>query len=177
MAFYPIAELSLFEKSGVKAVSVENDMRLLSNFDLLKCLVPDEIKLLAFTLQKRHLLAGDVLFKKGDPASGPVILVSGRLRVLSGKGETDEKEISGSTILETPGTVLGERALFMGVMRPATVIALSDVESLELPRHVFLRLLEEYPEKVGWLRNIYANRLSTLIEEIRKSISSSVAFS
>ena len=91
-------------------------------------------------LEPLSVMAGEVVIRRGDPP-GPMYLVrEGRLRAYV---ETDGRR-EGVSFLRK-GSYFGERSLFAGSSRAATVEAVTDCELLTLSADVFERLLEEHP--------------------------------
>ena len=57
-----------------------------------------------------------------------------------------------------PGTLLGEAALLAETQRPATATAREASTVLRVPRAMFLKMLEGYPDAAQRLREIIAAR-------------------
>jgi predicted acylesterase/phospholipase RssA/CRP-like cAMP-binding protein len=88
-----------------------------------------------------RLLSGEVLFSEGDPSDSGYLVISGRVRLLSGA-------TSG-----TPGIVgevgrdrfVGETGLMAGEPRAVTAVAVRDSILVRIPLAQFLALLERHP--------------------------------
>ena len=80
---------------------------------------------------------GTTILRKGDPATGMIIVLHGRVRIvlMSEEGKEVTLRVLG------PGEVLGEIALLDGEERSADVMALEDCVLLYLERAHFLSLL------------------------------------
>ncbi len=85
---------------------------------------------------------GDFLFHQGDRADGAYVLVSGILQVRI-RDESDKEWIIAEV---SPGEIVGEVALITEQDRIASILATRDCELFRLPREVFNRIIEKYPQ-------------------------------
>ncbi len=83
-----------------------------------------------------RLVAGEWLFRAGDPADAMYVVLSGRLEVV-----TEVPELLVLRVLDR-GSAVGELALLTGQARSASVRARRDSELLRLGRDAFARLIE-----------------------------------
>ena len=88
----------------------------------------------------RIFLAGETLFKEGEPAGDAFLLQEGRVRLLK-RVRTVER----SLIVLKPGDLFGESALLDAAARNSTAVALTDGVALALDRLTFRSLLVNYP--------------------------------
>ena len=88
----------------------------------------------------RIFLAGETLFKEGEPAGDAFLLQEGRVRLLK-RVRTVER----SLIVLKPGDLFGEGALLDAAARNSTAVALTDGVALALDRLTFRSLLVNYP--------------------------------
>ena len=136
-------------------MGLHSDVVFLQQLDLFQAFDDDQMKLVAFNAGKRNFAKGKVLFRQGDKALGALILTAGSVglqRLLHGE-LVDEGEVG-------PGTILGELALVCDVERHVTATALSDTQAIEIPRLVFRRLLDEYPDVAVLMHGKLASRLA-----------------
>lgn len=99
--------------------------------------------------------AGTVLCHQGDDEHHVLILLSGHVRVT--KSATDGREIVAG--VRGPGDVLGELAALDARPRSATVSALVDVETLNVPGSRFATLCRTYPGIAWVLLGVMMDRL------------------
>lgn len=98
--------------------------------------------------------AGDVLFRRGDPAHDIYFLASGRVRV-------DELEVELS-----PGQLIGEIAMFTREKRRTqTVTCVDDCELMRISEEKALQLYAENPEFGLFVTKMAVQRLSRNAEE------------
>jgi CRP-like cAMP-binding protein len=83
----------------------------------------------------RVFAPGDVVIRRGEPGDGFYLILSGRARVVGKRGARPLRV----------GDYFGEMALLDGAARSATIAADGELQTMELPRRPFLRLLEQEP--------------------------------
>src|SRR5688572_11894024 len=107
----------------------------------------------------------EALMKKGDPADSFFVILSGSLKIVT-TGTKGEEIIINKV---HAGETIGEMAIVDERPRSAGVIALEDVEALELRRETFFSLLDDRLDiSLGILRG-FSNRLrfsTTYIEKV-----------
>jgi len=94
--------------------------------------------------------AGDVLFRKGDPAKAMYVVLSGELRV--GDGNKIFEQLA-------PGGLVGEMALIDHAPRAATVTALTDSTLAEIDEKRFLFLTQQTPSFALNVMRVLSQRL------------------
>jgi CRP-like cAMP-binding protein len=110
------------------------------------------LRILAIGAESRYVHSGETLFAVGDDADGGYVVQEGSFR-LSPRGGDIVKSIRVGV-----GTLLGELALFTETTRPVTATALEPSTVLCIPRPLFLKMLEGYPDAAVRLREILAKR-------------------
>jgi CRP-like cAMP-binding protein len=136
-------------------LALDDDIALLARVPMLGSIEKEALRLLAFSAEPRVLRAGDVLFRKNDPADGGFVVASGAVTLLA------DDEVTPLAVAEA-GSLLGEIALISETRRPATAIAREPTTVLRLARVLFRRTLEEYPhvaERIA--REIHARMVAT----------------
>lgn len=96
-------------------------------------------KRLAELSRRRTLSRRDILFMEGSEGSAVYLLTSGSIQLV--KTSADGKETVIKTIKE--GELFAEVILFEKSRFPVTATACTEAEVIELPRSVFLKLLNE----------------------------------
>lgn len=119
-------------------MALDDDIALLARVPLFASLGSEPLRLLAFSAESRVLRAGDILFKEGQAADSGYVVVDGSL-VLANSGGLTER-IAGV------GSLLGEIALIVETLRPATATARDPASVLRIPRSLFRRVLTEFPD-------------------------------
>ncbi len=123
-------------------MSLNEDIRLLSQVPLFKDMNDDQLRLVAFGAERRQVAGGQELFREKSPAESAFIIARGRFELLM----TDRNGEAKVEATVGPGTLLSELALITMVERKFTAVAVEDAEAMKISRSLFHRLLEEYPE-------------------------------
>lgn len=101
----------------------------------------DQRRMLAFASDIRRFDADDVLYSAGTEPEGAYILIAGTLKAKpEGQGASKPYAISEF------GSVISAIALILPKPRPVTITAVTDSEALFVPRHAFLKLLQQSPD-------------------------------
>src|SRR5579884_2030140 len=117
--------------------------RLLRQVALFAELAPERIEQLAQLVRRRTYHRGETIFHKGDPGTGLYILTSGQVKVVLPSESGEEAVLA---VLEA-SDVFGELALFDGLPRSATVVAVQNAEVLLLHRDDFLEFVARNPRR------------------------------
>jgi zinc transporter ZupT len=115
-------------------------IRLLAKCDLLRHVPPEEIEEILRCVRPRHLAAGEILFRAGEPGEALYVIVRGRVEVLA-ETEPGEPGTAHSFAELGEAQAFGEMALLSGGTRTATVRALAETELLEIAKEDFDRLI------------------------------------
>ena len=118
------------------------------------------------------MVAGEALFKTGDPADSVFFIRSGALTVLLPLGESDGVEMSARRLARLgAGVAVGEMALVGDNVRSADVVVAQDSVVAELPTAAVAELGASYPSMTthlhGNLARVLANRLRLANEQLR----------
>lgn len=129
---------------------------------LLRHLPPEDLARLEAFATTRRIKANQPVFMKGDPASGMMAVLKGRVRISSYSVEGREVVLN----VINPGEVFGEIALIDGGERTADASAMEDTEILVLERRDFLPFLERNPELCIKLLKVMCQRLRRTSEQL-----------
>lgn len=113
----------------------------LAGADVFAGLSEDQLRLLAFSSERRQCPAGEVLYRAGSISDGAYVLIGGSIRIDHGDGQP--------MVVDEVNATVGELALIAARPRPATVSAETDAEFIYVPREGFMKLIEAYPELAG----------------------------
>jgi CRP-like cAMP-binding protein len=141
-------------------MGLNDDIAAMGRVPTLAFLEPDALRLLAFAAETRILRAGDVLFRRGEEADAGFIVVSGAIALDARDDGSPASYIAG------PGTLVGELALLVPVVRPATAIARESSSVLRLSRTLVHRVLAEFPRSALALRQALSERLTAFSREL-----------
>jgi CRP-like cAMP-binding protein len=121
-------------------VALKRDIAILQTVPLFEAMDEDALRLIAFSAENRVFRAGDLLFRRGDMSDGGYVVLSGAIAL----DAMDDG--SPAPVVATSGALIGELALITDTVRPATAIVREPCVVLKISRHVFRRVLEEFPE-------------------------------
>ena len=137
-------------------MALDEDVRTLSGVELFAGFTQEQVRLLAFGAENRHLPAGRTLYREGDQADCAFVVVTGRIRL------TRERDGRQAPVGHAgPGAILGELALVADSNRLTDAVTETDADLIRLERKLFRRILEEYPDLAVLLHN-------RIVAEIRK---------
>ncbi len=142
-------------------MSIEDDVAFLEKVPTFAVLGRPALRILAIGAEARNIASGEVLFRVGDPADAGFVIQEGSFSLTA-----DALPIDQQTKVATPGALLGEYALFTNTKRMATAVALAPAVVLRIPRSLFLKMLEGFPEAAVQLRAHFAARLDRTAREL-----------
>ena len=133
-------------------MAIEDDINFFEKVPTLSMLGRGALRILAIGAESRYVHSGETLFAVGDDADGGYVVQEGSFRLTPRGGDTVR------SIRVGVGTLLGELALFTETTRPVTATAVEPSTVLCIPRPLFLKMLEGYPDAAVRLREILAKR-------------------
>ena len=143
-------------------MTIEDDIAFLEKVPTLHVLGPAALRIIAIGAESRYVHGGEVLFQKGDAADAGFVVQEGLFSI----NPTPEDESKNITV--GPGSLLGEVALLRDTQRPVTATALEPSTVIRIPRTLFLKMLEGYPDAAARLRDTLAARASDTARDIIK---------
>ena len=141
-------------------MTIEDDIAFFERVPTLNMLGRAALRILAIGAESRYVHSGEVLFTAGDVADSAFIVQEGTFTLTARQGEGGESAVVGR------GTLLGEMALLTETVRPVTATAKEPSTVLRIPRTLFLKMLEGYPEAAEKLRDLIASRTDQSAREI-----------
>jgi CRP-like cAMP-binding protein len=132
-------------------MSIEDDIAFMERVPTLGLLGRDALRILAIGAESRYLHDGNVLFSQGESADAGYVVQEGLLSLQPVRGENEPVTVG-------PGTLLGELALLTETIRPVTATALEPSTVIRIPRTLFLKMLEGYPDAAVRLRESFIAR-------------------
>jgi CRP-like cAMP-binding protein len=139
-------------------MAIDDDIAFLERVPTIGLLGRPALRILAIGAETRRLRDGEMLFSAGDEADGGYVIQAGRFGLR--RSEDGQERTVG------PYTLLGEVALFAETKRTATATALEPATVLCIPRPLFIRMLDSFPEVAAKLREILADRLDQTTRQI-----------
>jgi CRP-like cAMP-binding protein len=141
-------------------MTIEDDIAFFERVPTLNLLGRAALRILAIGAESRYVHSGEVLFNAGDQADSGYVVQEGRFSLAPPEAE------GGRTITVGSGTLLGELAMLTDTARPVTATAVEPSTVLRIPRTLFLRMLEGYPDAARKLRDLIASRTDQSARDI-----------
>ena len=138
-------------------MTIEDDISFFERVPTLSMLGRQALRILAIGAETRYIHGGEVLFNVGEEADGGFVIQEGRFNLSSEDGRD---------VTVGPFTLLGEVALFTETKRPTTATALEPSTVLRIPRPLFVKMLDSFPDAARRLREILATRLDQSTREV-----------
>lgn len=138
-----------------EAATLTDRAALLGRTPLLRKLPAEALAKLAGFAHLRPMAKGETLFRRGDPGTGLLLVVKGRIRVSVPSSEGRDGVLN----LVRAGEVVGEIALLDGHARTADAVADTDGEVMLLERRDLLPLLAENGALALALMEVLCERL------------------
>ncbi|WP_081852887.1 Crp/Fnr family transcriptional regulator [Bosea sp. 117] len=145
-------------------MSIEDDIALLDRVPTLKMLGLEALRIIAIGAESRVVRGGDILFREGQEADSAYVVVSGNFALT--REDMPPEAGQPRAVNVGPGTLLGEMALITQTQRPATATATEVSSVLRIPRSIFMRTVESYPDVALRLARTLSERLTTTLDDL-----------
>ena len=142
-------------------MTIEDDIAFLERVPSFAILGRDALRILAIGAESRYVHNGEVLFTVGDPADAGYVIQDGSFTLTS-----DNTDATGAGVTVTRGALLGELALLTETRRPVTATAAEPSTVIRVPRSLFLKMLEGFPESARRLRDHIATRTNQAAKDM-----------
>lgn len=140
-------------------MSIEDDIALLEAAPSLAVLGREALRILAIGAESQSVEEGAVLFHAGERADAAYLVETGSFRLLPSD--------SGEGTVASRGALLGELALLTETLRPATARAQELSSVMRIPRALFRKMLDGYPDVAHRLQRTLLARTRDVEEELR----------
>lgn len=145
-------------------MSIEDDIAFLERVPTLALMGREALRVIAISVEHFALARGQVLFHEGEPADCAYVVQDGSLAVAPDDPHLAARPGQSARVGE--GALIGEMALLTETRRPATATALEPTEVLRIPRNVFLRTLESYPDAARELTQRLSERVAATLADL-----------
>ena len=141
-------------------MTLEDDVAFFERVPTLAPLGRQALRVLAIGADSKHLASGTVLHYAGEIADAAYIVQNGSLLLDPGTFSEGKQYTLG------PGSLIGELALMTEWVASATAIAREPTVLIRIPRSLFRKMLEGYPNAADKLRDVLAARLNASAQEL-----------
>jgi CRP-like cAMP-binding protein len=142
-------------------MTIEDDIAFLERVPALTVLGRDALRIIAIGSENRYVHEGNKLFAEGEDADAAFVVQEGSFDLVT------EKNGAAPTVAER-GALIGELALLTETKRPVTAVAREPSSVVRIPRQLFLKTLEGYPDAALRMRDAIAARVSRTTGEFAR---------
>ena len=121
-------------------MTIEDDIAFLERVPALSILGRDALRIIAIGSENRYVHEGNALFGEGEDADGAYVVQEGSFELVSRQERRDRADGRGR------GALIGELALLTETKRPVSAVAREPSSVVRIPRQLFLKTLEGYPD-------------------------------
>lgn len=121
----------------------------------------EQLRLIAFGTERRRLRKGACLFQQGEKSDGGYVVASGQIDIVMSQGG---HEVTLESVTESG--LIGELALITANKRVASAVARVESDVLFVPRALFHRLLQEYPQMAALLHARIAHSVRGIVAQM-----------
>jgi CRP-like cAMP-binding protein len=143
-------------------MTIEDDIAFLERVPALSILGRDALRIIAIGSESRYVHEGNALFGEGDDADGAYVVQEGSFELVAKRNGRISPTVVGR------GALIGELALLTETKRPVSAIAREPSSVVRIPRQLFLKTLEGYPDAAVRMRDAMAARSSQTAGEFLK---------
>ena len=133
-------------------------IRRLRRVPFMDTLSTDALRLISFSGEIQILRVHEVLFEAGSISKGGYFVLQGTIAMEKNGQVMHRVEVE---------SLIGELALITQTLNPMTAIALTASTLLHIPRSLFTRVLQEFPEDAAALHRNLADEASQLRSRLR----------
>ena len=141
-------------------MTIEDDIVFLERVPALAVLGRDALRIIAIGAENRYVHEGTTLFAEGEDADAAYVVQEGSFDLMADK--------NGAATVAERGALIGEIALLTETKRPVTAVAREPSSVVRIPRQLFLKTLEGYPDAALRMRDAIAGRLSRTTGEFAR---------
>ena len=142
-------------------MTIEDDIAFLERIPSLRLLGRDALRILAIGAESRDIHEGISLFGEGDDADCAYVVQEGSFDLVAEKS-TLSPSVAG------PGALIGETALLTEAKRTTAAVAREPSTVVRIPRQLFLKMLEGYPDAARRMRDAIASKVSQTASELSR---------
>ena len=142
-------------------MTIDDDIAFLERIPSFAILGRDALRILVIGAESRYVHGGEVLFTVGDPADAGYVIQDGSFTL-----KTDNTDSTAAEMTVTRGALLGELALLTETTRPVTATAAEPSTVIRVPRSLFLKMLEGFPDAARRLRDYIATRTNQAAKDM-----------
>jgi CRP-like cAMP-binding protein len=141
-------------------MTIEDDIAFFERVPVLNTLSRGALRILAIGAESRYVHSGDVLFNAGDHADSAFVVQEGAFTLSPNRSDRSED------VTVRTGALIGEMAMFTETRRPTTATAIQPSTVLRIPRSLFLKMLDSFPDAAAKLRDVLAVQTEQSVDDL-----------
>jgi len=142
-------------------MSIEDDIEFFESVPTLALLGREALRILAIGAESRYINGGEVLCHQGDAVDAGYVVLEGSFQ-LTRAGESEATMRTAAA-----GAIIAESALLVDAQSAFTATARQPSTVIRIPRTLFVRMLEGYPEAAARLRDSLLAQTEQTAREMR----------
>ena len=133
-------------------MAIEDDIKFLERVPMLRLVGRAGLRIIAIGSEIRYVHGGEVLFHKDTHSDGGYVVQEGAFSLSS------DPEAHTRDLIAGPGTLMADMALMTETKHGLTATAIEPATVVRIPRSLFLKMLEGYPDAARRLHEHIAAR-------------------
>ncbi len=142
-------------------MAIEDDVKFLEQVPLLRLVGRAALRIVVIGAEQRYVHGGEVLFHKNARADSAYVILEGAFRLSDDVDDTLAYNAG-------PGSLLAEMALMAETDHGMTATAMTPSTVMRIPRSLFLKMLEGYPDAARRVRDNVAARAEQTRRELAR---------
>jgi CRP-like cAMP-binding protein len=144
-------------------MTIEDDISFLGRVPTFAQLGYSTLQIVAIGSETKQLADGEILFRAGETTDAGYVIREGALKLTThDPGRSDRGVTFG------PGALIGELALVIETVCPATVIAVEPTTVIRISRSLFCKVLEGFPDAARLVRDRFVERANQAGDELSR---------
>lgn len=142
-------------------MAIDQVLESLACIPIFSGLEPHQITRISRRAERRAFHDGEAIIRAGEPGDGAYLILAGNAGSRVGPGDR------GPLQPVTPGSLLGELAMFIEHIYGTTVVARGWVDCLKLERAMLARQMRDDPDIADRIAAVIRNRLGLVAAEVQ----------
>ncbi|HKD30050.1 MAG TPA: cyclic nucleotide-binding domain-containing protein [Xanthobacteraceae bacterium] len=144
-------------------MTIEDDISFLGRVQVFAQLGYSTLQIVAIGSETKQLAEGEILFRAGETTDAGYVIREGALKLTTHDPRRSDRDVTFG-----PGTLIGELALVIETVCPATAIAVEPTTVIRISRSLFGKVLEGFPDAARLVRDRLAERTNLASHDLSR---------
>ena len=144
-------------------MTIDDDISFLGRVPTFAQLGFSALQIVAMGSETKRLVDGEILFRAGETTDAGYVIQEGLLKLT-----THDPKRSDPSVTFGPGALIGELALVIETVCPATAIAVEPTTVIRVSRSLFCKVLEGFPDAARLVRDRFVERTNLASDELSR---------